>query len=76
MYYDFEGHAIATSLADAASTLTEHEKADYFGYDCSGPCCTGAADNAELAARFATQDVTREQTITELTDLMDDLPPF
>lgn len=39
MYTDFEGHRLATSTADAASELTEHEKAAYFGYDCYGKCC-------------------------------------
>ena len=39
MYTDFDGHQIATSTADAASTLSAHEQAVFFGYDCMAPCC-------------------------------------
>jgi len=39
MYYDYEGHAIATSTADAATGMPEHDQAQYFGYDCSCPRC-------------------------------------
>jgi hypothetical protein len=39
MYYDYEGHAIATSTADAASGMSEHDLAQYFGYDCYCHSC-------------------------------------
>ena len=43
MYYDHEGHAIATSTADAASQLSAHEQAQFFGYDCYDRCCSEEA---------------------------------
>ena len=46
MYIDYEGHRIATSLADAAAELTMHEQANYFGFDCYASCCADMHDNA------------------------------
>src|SRR5690606_16193638 len=55
MYYDHDGHAIATPTADAASTLTAHEQAAYFGYDCYCPACAAmdAIDTETEAAELA-----------------------
>ena len=58
MYYDHEGHAIATSTADAASQLSAHEQAQFFGYDCYDACCSderAAEQEADLMGSL--QDV-------------------